>query len=364
MAKIKDVINHLEAFAPRSLQENYDNSGLLTGSSDTEVTNILVSLDCTDDVIEEAIKKDCNLVVSHHPIIFSGLKKLTGSNYVERTVINAIKNDIAIYAIHTNLDNVKNGVNHKICEKLELKPLQILQPKNDLSKVVTFIPPGEVSTVTSAMYSAGAGNIGNYEDCSFQIGGKGTFRPTEEANPSLGKKGKNEEVEEVRVEMLLPSINVPGVLKALQESHSYEEVAYYVSTLSNQNQDHGAGMIGELSQALEVNAFLNHIKDKMELKVLKHTGFSGNRIKRVAVCGGSGSFLIKSALSAGVDAFITADVKYHDFFEGEKKMMIVDIGHYESEVFTKELLGDILKEKFTTFAVNLAETVTNPITYF
>ena len=364
MPKIKDVALHLESLAPLSLQESYDNSGLLVGDMSREVTGILISLDCTEDVVNEAISKDCNMVISHHPIIFGGLKRLTGNSYVERTVELAIKNDVAIYAIHTNLDNIKSGVNAKVCEVLGLKPLRILAPKSDLMKIVTFIPPKDIQEVTGAMFHAGAGEIGDYSNCSFQVEGVGTFKPGDSAEPHLGEKGNDENVDEIRVEMIFPSSHVSTVVKALTESHPYEEVAYYLNTLSNQNPDHGAGLLAECTEDLSFEEFLDRLKQKMNLKVIRHTGILEGKVKTVAICGGSGSFLIKDAIRAGADVFVTADVKYHDFFDADGKMMIADIGHYESEVFTKDLLHDILCEKFTTFAVNLSETVTNPISYF
>jgi len=361
---IKNVTDHLESLAPRSYQEDYDNSGLLTGDPSAQVKGALVTLDCTEAVVDEAIQNNCNLIVAHHPIIFRGLKKITGQNYVERTIIKAIKNDIAIYAIHTNLDNIHTGVNKKIAEKIGLKNLRILKPKKDtLSKLVTFIPKENAGDVINAMHKAGAGNIGDYKNCSFQVAGEGTFMPTGKADPHIGQTNQLERVDEIRVEVIFPNHITNKVLHALRESHPYEEVAYYLTRLENENQEVGSGMIGELNTPIEPFEFLNGLKKQMNAKVIRHTQPSGKEIKRVAVCGGAGSFLLSSAIAQGADAFVSADFKYHEFFDAEGKIVVADIGHYESEQFTKDLLAEVLKEKFTTFAIIFSKTVTNPISY-
>jgi dinuclear metal center YbgI/SA1388 family protein len=364
MATIKDVIHYLESFAPRQYQETYDNSGLIAGNPLAEVNAILVSLDCTEEVVEEAINTQCNLIVAHHPIVFKGLKKLTGSNYVERTIIRAIRADIAIYAIHTNLDNIHTGVNRKIAEKIGLKNLKILSPKNNvLTKLVTFIPTENTEQVLNALYVAGAGQIGNYTHCSFTIEGTGTFRPNEQATPHIGKKLEQESVREMRAEVIFPSHLEGKVVAALRKSHPYEEVAYYLTALQNENQEVGAGMIGELDKDEEPLAFLQRLKVCMDLQIIRHTKLLNKPVKKIAVCGGSGSFLLQQAIRAGAQAFVTADFKYHEFFDAEDHLIIADIGHYESEVFTKELLQEVLIKKFPTFAINFSTTVTNPISY-
>ncbi|MGC4022067.1 MAG: Nif3-like dinuclear metal center hexameric protein [Cyclobacteriaceae bacterium] len=363
-ATIKDVIAHLENLAPRTYQEDYDNSGLLTGENNWPVKNILVTLDCIEAVVDEAIQNNCNLIVAHHPIIFRGLKKITGQNYVERTIIKAIKNDIAIYAIHTNLDNVHTGVNRKIAERIGLKNLRVLKPKKDtLAKLVTFIPKENAGDVLNALHSAGAGNIGEYKNCSFQIIGEGTFQPSEKASPHIGQANQLEHVEEVRVEVIFPEHLSGKILKVLKENHPYEEVAYYLSKTENENQEVGSGMIGELEKGIEPFEFLNGLKNKMNVKVIRHTPLINREIKSVAVCGGAGSFLLSTAIRQGADVFISADFKYHEFFDADGKIVIADIGHYESEQFTKDLIVDVLKEKFTTFAIIFSKTVTNPLSY-
>jgi dinuclear metal center YbgI/SA1388 family protein len=362
---VKDITRLLESVAPLSLQESYDNAGLLTGNQDQPVQKVLITLDATEAVIDEAIAKQCQMVIAHHPIIFGGLKKLNGKNYVERTVIKAIKHDIAIYAIHTNLDNVHTGVNRKIAEKIGLNNLSILSPvKGILKKLVTFVPDEHLETVKQALFAAGCGTIGNYDECSFTTPGTGTFRANEQATPFVGEKGTQHREAETRIETIFPAHAQHDVIKALTETHPYEEVAYDIYSLDNEHPQIGAGMIGELSEALSPQDFLAHLKQSMQLSCIRYTQTSGNKIHKVAVCGGAGSFLLKRALAAGVDAFVTADFKYHEFFDAENRLIIADIGHYESEIFTKELLKDVILEKFPTFAVLLSEINTNPINYF
>jgi dinuclear metal center YbgI/SA1388 family protein len=364
MIRIKEVMDFLESIAPRSYQESYDNSGLLTGNPEWEVKGVLTSLDCTEDIVQEAIKANANLIIAHHPIIFKGLKKLTGQNYIERTVIKAIKNDIAIYAIHTNLDHVYTGVNRKIAQMLGLIDLKILEPKKDtLAKLVTFVPKEKTEEVLAALHKAGAGNIGQYKNCSFRSTGTGTFMPTGNAQPHIGSINQMEKAEEDRIEVLFPSHLERVLLSSLKQAHPYEEVAYYVTRLENENQEVGTGMIGELETPIEPTEFLKCLKDKMKAGCVRYTSPGNKKIKKVAICGGSGSFLLSKAIAIGADIYISADFKYHEFFDSDGKIIIADIGHYESEQYTKELIVEILKEKFTTFAINFSKTVTNPISY-
>jgi len=363
-ATIKDVTGKLEQLAPRIYQEDYDNSGLITGSPEATVTGILVTLDCTESVVEEALKQNCNLIVAHHPILFKGIKKLTGQNYVERTLIKAIQNNVAIYAIHTNLDNVYAGVNRKIAEQIGLTNLSILAPRQGtLLKLVTFIPQDHAENVTNHLYAAGAGQIGNYKNCGFSVVGEGTFLPTGDANPFQGTRGKLERAAETRVEVILPIYARKRVLEALKKNHPYEEVAYYLTALENDNQEVGSGMIGELAEPMEAMAFLRHLKIKMGTGCVRYTAPPPKLIKSVAVCGGSGSFLLSKAIAKEADAFVSADFKYHEFFDADGRILIADIGHYESEQFTKDLLIAFLRENFATFAVAFSKVVTNPISY-
>lgn len=364
MHSIKDIINYLELLAPPIYQESYDNSGLIVGEASWLLKNVLVSLDCTEAVVDEAIAKGCNLIVAHHPIVFSGLKKFNGKNYVERTVIKAIKNDVAIYAIHTNLDNVKHGVNAKIAERLGLNNLNILAPKSGLlKKIAVYVPQTHLEQVQQALFVAGAGNIGNYSECSFYSTGTGTFKGNEQSKAFVGEKGKQHQEAELKLEVLVDDARLGSAIAAMIAAHPYEEVAYDVYSVANTNSQIGSGMIGDLPEALAPEAFLAHLKKCMNTNVIKYTPVN-KQIKKVAVCGGSGSFLLKNAISAGADAFVTADFKYHEFFDAEQRLMIADIGHYESEIFTINLLADEMLKKFHSFAVILSEINTNPINYY
>ncbi|WP_421878417.1 Nif3-like dinuclear metal center hexameric protein [Marinoscillum sp.] len=362
--QIKDIIQFLEHFAPLPYQESYDNSGLLVGDSSAELSKALLTLDVTESVIDEAIASKCNLIIAHHPLIFKGLKSLTGKHWVERCVIKAIKHDIAIYAIHTNLDNVHLGVNKRICDKIGLSNVQTLSPKSEvLTKLTTFIPPTDSPRVLEALYQAGAGEVGNYNHCSFQVDGTGTFRPGEGTNPHIGTQNTDETVVEKRVEVIFPSFLSGKILNALQEAHPYEEVAYYLTALANKNQEVGSGMIGELSQEMDTRDFLLKLKETFKSGCVRHTNVHQEKVRKIAVCGGAGSFLLQKAIRAKADVFITGDFKYHDFFEADERVIVADIGHFESEQYTKDLLFDILSEKFTNIALRLSEVQTNPINY-
>lgn len=363
--KIAAVIQHLESIAPPSLQEGYDNAGLLTGDAAWECTGALCTLDATEAVIREAIARKCNLVVAHHPIIFGGLKKINGKNYVEKTVITAIKHDIAIYAIHTNLDHVIAGVNGKMADKLGLVKRSMLLPKPaTLKKLFTFVPLAQAEKVRDAIFAAGAGHIGQYSESSFGVEGTGTFKGGEGTNPFVGQPGKRHEEKELKLEMIFPAWLQTAVVKALIATHPYEEVAYDVVELANTHAGIGSGLIGELADPLEEKEFLTLVKQQFGLTVIRHTPLLDRPIRKVALCGGAGSFLVSKALAAGADIYITADMKYHEFFDADGRMVIADIGHFESEQFTADLLLSVLQEKFTTFAVLKSEVKTNPVHYF
>jgi dinuclear metal center YbgI/SA1388 family protein len=363
--KLKEIIRALEDWAPSTLQESYDNAQLITGNPQMTITKAMATLDCIESVVDEAIARGCNLIIAHHPIVFSGLKSLTGKSYIERTVIKAIKNDIAIYAIHTNLDNVSTGVNAIIGKKLGLENPKTLAPKKGLiKKLLTYIPKDYQEKVRTALFEAGAGNIGLYEECSFNTDGIGTFKAKSGAHPFSGEVGIKKEEQEVKLEMIFESHRLPSVLNALQNSHPYEEVAYEVLSLDNLHQNIGSGMIGELSSPLDEIDFLNHVAKTMKCKVIRHTALLNKEVKTVAFCGGSGQFLLKKAIAAKADVFITGDFKYHEFFDAEENIVILDIGHFESEQYTGELIIDYLHEIFPTFAVLLSEVKTNPVHYF
>lgn len=363
--KIKELTSFLETVAPPSLQENYDNSGLLVGNPNDEIHKAIVCLDCIEAVVDEAIAKKADIIIAHHPIIFGSLKKLNGKNYVERTVIKAIKHNIAIYAIHTNLDNVMRGVNEVICNKIGLQHTQILAPKEGLlSKLITFVPNENAEEVRRALFDAGAGQIGNYYEASFNASGMGTFKGNEFSNPAIGMQGVQERVEEQRVEVLLENYKLHKVLNALFAAHPYEEVAYDIIPLKNVHQQIGSGMVGMLEKPMKTKDFMALLKQQFRLKVIRHTNIVKEEVQRIAVCGGSGSFLLKEAKAQNADVFITADFKYHEFFDAENQLLILDIGHYESEQFTSEFLMREMNKKFLNFAVFLTEVNTNPVQYY
>jgi dinuclear metal center YbgI/SA1388 family protein len=362
---VQDVMNHLEALSPLAYAEDFDNVGLLVGNKNMPITGILVTLDTLEAVVDEAIESNCNLIVSFHPIIFKGLKKLTGKTYVERVVMKAIKHDIAIYSMHTALDNAFQGVNDIICNQLELINKRILIPQTQtIKKLTTFVPTKEAEQLRNALFQAGAGSIGNYNDCSFNIEGIGTFNGNENSNPTKGEKGQIHSEKETQISITYTKHLESKILETLFKTHSYEEVAYEITTLENKNQQIGMGMIGDLKETMNEKDFLNHVKFKMNATHIRHSGFLNKKINKVAVLGGSGSFAIEAAKNAGADAFITADLKYHDFFTAENSILLADIGHFESEQYTKNLLVAYLTKKITNFAVVLSKTNTNPVNYF
>ena len=362
---IHDISDFLQGIAPLSLQEDYDNSGLIVGDPNTDCTGILVSLDVTEKVVIEAKENGCNLIVSHHPIVFKGLKSLTGKNYVERTVITAIQNNVAIYAIHTNLDNVMVGVNQKIAEKLGLINCKPLVPKTGmLKKITTFCPVKNAGEVRKVLFEAGAGDIGKYSECSFNIEGKGTFNGGKDSNPHIGKPGEMHTEPEIRIEVIFPGYLQSRILKRLNEIHPYEEVAYYISKLENEWQDAGSGLIGELREDMDERDFLLLLRSIFNLSVIRHTSFLNAPIKKVALCGGSGFFLLNPAKLSGAQVYITGDIKYHEFFDADDDILLADIGHFESEQFTIDLIIDFLKEKYVNFAVLKTKINTNPINYY
>jgi len=360
---IADIIKEIENFAPPSYQESYDNVGLIIGDSNLHCTGALLTLDVTEDVVNEAIENNCNLIIAHHPLIFSPLKKITGKNFVERCIIKCIKNNINVYAVHTNVDNVINGVNKKICEKLNLINTKILAPKNKiLKKLVTFVPASHLQIVQNALFNAGCGHIGNYDSCSFFTEGKGTFRGNENTNPFVGEKQKLSVEPEMRLETIFEAHKESKVIEALLSSHPYEEVAYDIYLLENHHPQVGSGMIGELPSELDTKTFLYKVKEVFNQPLIRYTHYD-KPIKKVAVCGGSGAFLLSNAIQKNADAFISSDFKYHQFFEAENKIMIVDIGHFEAEQFTTEIFYSIIKNKFPNFVALLSKINTNPVKY-
>lgn len=363
--KLIELTRFLESLAPLALQEDYDNSGLIIGDPKQDINKALVSLDCTEDIINEAIDNQCDLVITHHPIVFKGMKRFNNASYIERVVAKAIRHNIALYAIHTNLDNVQGGVNMKIMERLGVEEPVILAPKkNILKKLRVFVPSTHVEIVKDALFAAGAGDISNYSECSFSVKGVGTFLANEKAQPTLGSVGLREEVEEAAIEVIYPGYLERNILIAMFENHPYEEVAYDVYSLDNAHQNVGSGMIGNLPSAHSSEDFLAFLKERMNVKVVRHTRELNKPIQRVAVCGGAGSFLLQKAIQGGADVFISADFKYHEFFDAEDKIMIADIGHFESEQFTQHLLLEVIRKKFPNFAIQITKESTNPIKYY
>lgn len=363
--KIREIIHYLEHFAPLSLQEDYDNSGLLSGVDELDCTGIITTLDCIEEVIQEAIDKKCNLIVAHHPIIFRSIKKLTGKNYVEKAIIKAIKNDIAIYAIHTNLDNVIYGVNGKIARILGLQNQQVFMPRKDqLKKLITFVPPDKADLLRETLFNAGGGNIRKYNECSFNTEGIGTFKPLEGSHPETGEVNKRHIGKELKIELIFPAHMQETLITAMKSAHPYEEVAFDIIQLANFHLDIGSGIIGDMKEEMSEKRFLEKLKQDFKLTLIRHSPFTGKNINKVALCGGAGSFLIPMAILNQADIYITSDLKYHEFFEADNKLLLADIGHYESEQFTIELLYEFLKEKNLNFAVLKSEVNTNPVHYF
>ena len=362
--KISEITSCLEKFAPLKYQESYDNAGLIVGDKNTEIEKALICVDVTEKIIGEAIETKSKLVIAHHPLIFNGIKKITGKNYVERIIIKAIKNDIAIYAAHTNFDNSFYGVNSILSKKIGLTNTKILNAKSDvLRKLVTFCPLNKAEEVRNALFEVGAGHIGNYDSCSFNTSGEGSFKALNDAKPYVGEINKLHFEKEVRIETIYSVYNEPKIINSLLKTHPYEEVAYDIYPLKNNFNKVGAGMIGELEREESEKDFLLRIKKIVKIECIKHSEFLGKKIKKVAVCGGSGSFLISDAIASGADIFITSDVKYHQYFDADNKIIIADIGHYESEQFIKELLLSILKKNFPNFAARISEVNTNSVNY-
>tara|TARA_B110000238_G_scaffold200965_1_gene253537 strand:+ start:1001 stop:2095 length:1095 start_codon:yes stop_codon:yes gene_type:complete len=362
--KIREITRYIEELAPLNYAEDFDNVGLLVGSYNTEVSGVLVTLDTLEETIDEAIAKQCNLIVSFHPIIFAGLKKINGSSYVERVVLKAIKNDISIYATHTALDNSKNGVSAKMCEVLGLTNTKILIPKKGIiKKITTVVPSVNADSLRNSLFEAGGGAVGNYEHSSLSTIVESTFKGTENSNPVVGLKEVLHVDNETKISVIFERKNEVKILKCLQAEHPYEEVPYEIVTLENVHQDIGMGMLGEFTKPMEEKDFLRYLKKTMQTACIRHSELLHKKIKKVAVLGGAGSFAISDAKRAGADAYVSADFKYHEFFKAEKDILLADIGHYESEQFTKNLLVDYLTKKFSNFAIVLSQKSTNPIYY-
>jgi dinuclear metal center YbgI/SA1388 family protein len=362
---IDEITNHLESLCPLSLQEDYDNCGLLLGDPKGEFHKALLCLDLTETVMTEAIQRQCNLIISHHPFIFRGLKKLTPGQPETAIISMAIRNNIAVYAIHTNLDNTLYGLNGWVFSKLGISAYRILSPKTAfLSKLAVFCPVDQSEKVRNALFAAGAGQIGHYDCCSYNVSGEGTFRASDKANPYVGEKNQVHVERETRIEVIFPTYLQGRVISALLSAHPYEEVAYDLYPLQNKFSQAGAGIIGQLDEPCSEVQFLDRVRKNLNIPVIRHSAFRSKLITTVALCTGSGSFLIPEAISANADAYLTADLKYHDFFDMEKRLLLADIGHYESEEGVKEWLYAALIEKFPNFAFLISDVNTNPVHYF
>ena len=362
---VKDILNCITEIAPLQWQESYDNAGLQVGDLNAEAHKALICLDITEEVVDEAIAKQCDVIVSHHPLIFKGLKHLTPQSYIERAVMKAVKHDVAMISMHTNLDNSYWGVSRVLAEQLGLKNLQVLQPlENYLRKLVVYAPLEAADKVRQAMFEAGAGCIGNYDACSFNAQGKGSFRAGESAHPYVGEVGEMHFEDEVRIETVVPKHVLNQVIAAMLKVHPYEEVAYDVFALENDFRQAGAGMVGEFDNPMEEVDFLSLVANAIGSPCLRHSALTGHLIQKVALCGGSGSPFIGDALRCGAEAYLTADIKYHDFFIPEGRILLVDGGHFETEQFTKVLICELIQKKFPKFAAEIAETNTNSVHYF
>ena len=351
-------------FAPLPLQDGFDNAGLQVGLTDAEVTGVLLCLDVTEAVVDEAVALGCNLIVSHHPLIFSPLKRVTGATYVERCVIKALANGIAVYSAHTNLDNAPGGVNYRIAAKLGLQNVRILVPKEGaLLKLSVYVPVAHADAVRSALFAAGCGNIGNYGSCSYNAVGYGTFEAGEGANPFCGSVGSLHKEEEVRIDTIMPAYIKGRVVKALMAAHPYEEPAFDIYPLQNSWNSVGAGIIGELPVAVGETAFLQQVKDTFAVGSVRHTGLLGKAVKRVALCGGAGGSFAGAAVAAGADVYITGEARYHDLFNYDGTMVVAVIGHYESEQFTMEIFKEIISGACPQVQVKTTSVCTNPIHY-
>lgn len=363
--KLTEIIQIIEKEIPVQLQESYDNNGLQLGDANSEILKALISLDLTMDVLIEAKSENCNLIITHHPPIFSAVKTIESNDVLGAMIYFAIKNDIAIYSMHTSFDKYKYGVSYALAEKLLIKNIKVLSPeKNVLRKLITFCPKIQSEALRKALFSAGAGHIGEYDSCSFNTIGEGTFRALEKANPFVGAKGDLHIEQEVKIETIFPFWKQNAVIKALLAHHPYEEVAYDIYLLENRLENSGLGMLGNLEKELEKEDFLSFVKGKLKIESLRFNNSFKGKIKKLALCGGAGSSLIREAISSGADAYITADLKYHEFQAASSDILLIDAGHYETEIFALNAIKSLLSEKLPKFATRISETKTNFVSYF
>ncbi len=365
----KEIIKYFEEWAPKEIAWQKDNVGLQVGSLNNKLNNILLCLELHDQVIDDAIKKNCNLIISHHPLLFQPLKKIDLQNDKNSKLIEKlIKNNITLYSAHTNLDFTKEGVSFELAKKLKLNNIDFLVHQNSNQyKLSVFVPVDFVDKVANAIFENGGGRIGEYTNCSFRTKGNGTFKGSGNSNPYLGEKNKIELVEEIKLEVLVDSWKLKKILTAIFETHPYEEVAYDIYPLANSNKNYGAGTIGELDKPMHQKQFLDYVADNLKIKNFRYSK-GNNKIKKVALCGGAGSDLVKDALNSGADAFITADLKYHTFQDANEKILLIDAGHYETEIHSL----DEVKRKLSHYTIGKNintkifkyEGSTNPIFFY
>lgn len=362
MPTIRQITALIEELAPLQLQESYDNAGMQVGDDSLPATGALLCVDVTEEVVDEAIQLGVNLIIAHHPLLFRPLKRIVGSNYVERVVMKALRNDIAIYAAHTNLDAV--AVNHVWAQKLGLSQLQVLQPiRNMLYKLVTYVPIAQADHLKEALFAAGAGTIGAYDCCSFTSNGVGSFRAGDDTHPYCGEKGVIHHEPESRVEVVLPAYLKSRIVRALLESHPYEEPAYDLIPIANDYTHAGIGVVGNLSHPVSARQLLQQVKEQTQCSVVRHNTLPDKMVQRIALCGGAGSSLIGAALAAKADVFITGEIGYHQFFGYENQIVLAEIGHYESEQHTKDIFCEVITKKIPNFALYYTTVETNPIKY-
>ena len=329
-----EIIKYLEDWAPKGIAWEKDNVGLQVGDPKIKIRNIILSLDLNEEVVDSAIKENCNLIITHHPLLFYPLKDLDFSKSKKAIMIEKmIKNDITLYSAHTNLDFTKHGVSYQLAKRLSLRNIKFLKNlSNNQVKLSVFVPLAHLDKVSDAIYQAGGGIIGEYSNCSFRTSGKGTFSGSVQSNPSIGKKGVVETVEEVKLEVLVDQWKLSHVISSIKIAHPYEEIAYDVYPLLKENVNYGIGAIGELNKQMIPGEFLKLVSSKLNVPAFRYTKNGRKKIKTVAVCGGSCSELIDEAMKQKADAFITADLKYHSFQDAEGNILLIDAGHYETEV--------------------------------
>ncbi|MBP5687674.1 MAG: Nif3-like dinuclear metal center hexameric protein [Muribaculaceae bacterium] len=361
--KVKEITDAIEAVAPLYLQESWDNSGMQVGDQDSEVTGVVLCTDVREEIVDEAIERGANMIISHHPLLFRGLKKIVGRSYQERIVAKAIKNDITIYCAHTNMDSAVGGVNFKMAEKLGMTGVRVLDPQQGTQrKIVVFVPTEAVAMVEKAMCDAGAGRLGNYDNCTYSMNGEGHYRALDGAEPWAGKVGEKHSEPEVRLEVLVHKALCGRVVAAMIKAHPYEEPAFDIIALENGDKYAGLGVIGDV-EPQDARGFLEKVKNAFEVEAVRYSGNLDRQVRRVAMCGGAGADFIGLAMSQGADVYITGDMKYHEFQGNEERIILADIGHYESEHYTKEIFYDIISKKNPNFAVDFAKSEKNQVKY-